>query len=61
LGDVPLEAAVHGLLATGGPVPISVEWLRAWFTDLAPPEIALPESLRYVRAMLAAASDAAIR
>jgi sugar phosphate isomerase/epimerase len=59
LGDVPLEAAVRGLLAAGSPVPISVEWLRAWSADLAPPEIALPESLRYVRAMLAAASDAA--
>ena len=53
LGDVPLEAAVQGLLAIGSPVPISVEWLRAWDADLAPPEIALPESLRYVEAMLA--------
>jgi sugar phosphate isomerase/epimerase len=53
LGDVPLEDAVQGLLAIGSPVPISVELLRAWDPDLAPPEIALPESLRYVEAMLA--------
>jgi len=59
LGDVPLEASIGGLLALGRPVPISVEWLRAWDADLAPPEIALPESLRYVEAMLASASDPA--
>lgn len=58
LGDVPLEAAVRGLLATGSPPPISVEWLRAWSEDLAPPEIALPETLRYVEGLVAAASGA---
>jgi sugar phosphate isomerase/epimerase len=59
LGDVPLEAAVQALGAVGHPVPISVEWLRAWDAALAPPEIALPESLRHVEAMLASVSVAA--
>jgi sugar phosphate isomerase/epimerase len=58
-GDVPLEAAVEELVSIGSAVPISIEWLRAWSPELAPPEIALPESLRYVRALLAAASDTA--
>jgi sugar phosphate isomerase/epimerase len=57
-GDVPLAAAIRELHSTGKPVPISIEWLRAWSADLAPPEIGLPESLRYVQSLLAAASNA---
>jgi sugar phosphate isomerase/epimerase len=56
-GDVPLQAAVRGLLASGTAIPISVEWLRAWSEDLAPPELALPETLRYVEGLVAAASE----
>lgn len=51
-GTVPLEAAVRSLLASGGPVPISVEWLRAWFPELAPASIALPELLGRVQGLL---------
>jgi sugar phosphate isomerase/epimerase len=58
LGDVPLEAAVRCLVALGSPGPISVEWLRAWDAELDPPAVALPESLRYVKAMLASVAPA---
>jgi sugar phosphate isomerase/epimerase len=57
MGDVPLQAAVNGLIAGSGAVPISVEWLRAWDAALAPPEVALPESLRYVRSLLGSAAE----
>lgn len=55
-GDVPLGAAIGGLTAMGSAVPLSVEWLRAWEADLAPPEVALPESLRFVEILLASAA-----
>lgn len=55
-GDVPLADAVRRLLASGTLVPISVEWLRAWSKALAPAEIALPETLRYVEGLVAAAN-----
>ena len=56
-GDVPLQDAVRGLLALDRAVPISVEWLRAWSDDLALPEIALPEALRFVKGLVAGATS----
>jgi sugar phosphate isomerase/epimerase len=66
-GDVPLTDAL-GLLAGAGatepaPVPdappvVSLEWERAWDDRLAPPEIAFPASLAWLRSVAAAIAPA---
>jgi sugar phosphate isomerase/epimerase len=68
-GEIPLEAALGGLIAwcgrNGAAVPtISVEWERAWHPDLAPAEVALPGARSWLVDRLAAltrAGDAAAR
>jgi sugar phosphate isomerase/epimerase len=52
-GDVPLEDALHRLVASatsrGAPVPpISLEWERAWHPELAPADVALPSARRWL-------------
>ena len=54
-GDIPLAQAFELLLANGYPGAFSVEWGYADHPELDPPEIALPNSLRTVRKLLAAA------
>jgi sugar phosphate isomerase/epimerase len=54
-GDVPLNRAFELLLANAYQGALSVEWEYAWHPELDPPEIALPEALRSVRELLAAA------
>lgn len=58
-GDVPLAAALDGLVAwvsANGVAmpPISLEWERAWHPTLAPPEIALPAARRWIHSHLGA-------
>jgi sugar phosphate isomerase/epimerase len=53
-GDVPLARAVRLLLSHGYGGAFSVEWERAWHSDLDPAEVALPHALRVMRGLLAA-------
>lgn len=53
-GEVPLAAAVELLLNHGYQGAFSVEWERAWHSDLEPAEVALPHALKAMRGLLAA-------
>jgi sugar phosphate isomerase/epimerase len=52
-GHVPLMRAFELLFAYGYKGAFSVEWEYAWHPELDPPQIALPDSLRVVRGLLA--------
>ena len=56
-GDVPLREAFGLLSGAGYTGALSVEWEHAWHPELDPPEIALPDALRTVRELLAAAQS----
>jgi sugar phosphate isomerase/epimerase len=56
-GDVPLSKALGLLSGYGYTGAFSVEWEYAWHPELDPPEIALPDALRTVRELLAAAQS----
>ena len=56
-GDVPLSKALGLLAGYGYAGAFSVEWEYAWHPELDPPEIALPDALRTVRELLAAAQS----
>jgi len=56
-GDVPLSEAFGLLSGAGYTGALSVEWEYAWHPELDPPEIALPDALRTVRELLAAAQS----
>lgn len=53
-GEVPLARAFNLLLSNGYTGAFSVEWERAWHSELDPPEVALPLALRKIRSWLAA-------
>ena len=53
-GEVPLAGAVAVLLKHGYQGAFSVEWERAWHSDLDPAEVALPHALKAMRGLLAA-------
>lgn len=53
-GEVPLAGAVELLINRGYPGAFSVEWERAWHSDLEPAEVALPHALKVMRGLLAA-------
>jgi sugar phosphate isomerase/epimerase len=54
-GNVPLDQAFELLSAHSYQGAFSVEWEYAWHPELDPPEVALPDALRTVRGLLAAA------
>jgi sugar phosphate isomerase/epimerase len=54
-GDIPLSQAFELLLANDYQGAFSVELEYAWHPELDPPEIALPDALRTVKKLLAAA------
>jgi sugar phosphate isomerase/epimerase len=53
-GEVPLASAVELLLNHGYQGAFSVEWERAWYSDLDPAEVALLHALKFMRGLLAA-------
>jgi len=55
-GEVPLAGAVALLLNHGYQGAFSVEWERAWHSDLDPAEVALPHALKAMRDLLAASA-----
>jgi sugar phosphate isomerase/epimerase len=55
-GEVPLAGAVELLLNHGYCGALSVEWERAWHSDLDPAEVALPHALKVMRDLLAASA-----
>jgi len=57
-GEVPLARACEFLWANNYAGALSVEWERAWHPELDPPEIALPQALKAMRRLLAAAHRA---
>jgi sugar phosphate isomerase/epimerase len=56
-GDVPISEALELLAgqvqSVGAPPVVSLEWERAWDDRLAPPEIAFPASLAWLRSTAA--------
>ncbi len=58
VGDVPLQQAVAYLAESHYSGALSVEWERAWHSELAAPELALPAALKIVRMMLAVQAEA---
>ncbi len=52
-GDVPTREILRSIRASGYAGAISVEWEKKWHPHLAPPEIALPQHIRALRAYLA--------
>lgn len=55
-GQVPLARALQLLANYTG--AFSVEWEYAWHPELDPPEVALPQALQHIRALLRQASSA---
>lgn len=57
-GEVPVAEAMRLLVAAGYRGAFSLEWERAWHSELAPCEVALPRQLATLRRYLAAAGAA---
>lgn len=60
-GDVPLRQAFELLTRDGYTGPISVEWEYGWHPELDPPEVALPQAIRFVRNLWAEAQSIGVR
>ena len=56
-GEAPVPAAVRRLLAAGYDGAFSVEWERAWHTELDPAETALPAALSTLKQWLTEAAS----
>ena len=52
-GQVPLDSALAALVRRFAPAaipPLSLEWERAWYPELEPPEVVLPAAAAWLRA-----------
>ncbi|MDQ3541138.1 MAG: sugar phosphate isomerase/epimerase, partial [Chloroflexota bacterium] len=57
-GDLPIRDAIDWLADSGFSGWLSFEWEKAWHPELAEPEVALPQFIKYMRSVQNAGTSA---